>query len=122
MPAVVEQARSNFPQPFLEAVSPVAVRQDPCGFLFTASPPLPMAVLKLPHSKRCRADPVPSIFAKRLECGAFTAAFSRTADVSSSTSRSKLKFQVIWNFQPASHWRAAAAVCDTAAPRKKSGA
>ena len=82
MPAVVEQAPSNFPWPFLEAVSPVAVRQDPCGFLFTASPPLPKAVLKPPHSKRCRAGPAPSTFAKRLDCGAFTAAFSRSAVVS----------------------------------------
>ena len=38
MLAVVEQARSNFPWPFLEAVSPVAVRQDPCGFSFYRFP------------------------------------------------------------------------------------
>ena len=60
--------------------------------------PLPKAALKPPHSKRCRAGPVPSTFAKRLECGAFTAAFSLTADVLSSTNRSKLKSRVIWNF------------------------
>jgi len=33
------------------------------------------AVLKPPHSKRWRDSPGPSNRAKRLECGAFTAAF-----------------------------------------------
>jgi hypothetical protein len=35
----------------------------------------PKAVLKPPHSKRWRAGPALSNLAKRLECGAFTAAF-----------------------------------------------
>jgi len=35
--------------------------------------------LKPPHSKRCRDHAASSNLAKRLDCGAFTAAFARSA-------------------------------------------
>jgi len=44
-----------------------------CAFALN---PSTKAVLKPPHSKRWRNELAPANFAKRLECGAFTAAFS----------------------------------------------
>jgi len=38
--------------------------------------PLPKAVLKPPQSKRYRDHPASPNFAKRLDCGTFTAAFA----------------------------------------------
>jgi hypothetical protein len=50
----------------------------PCAFALKSSS-LPKAVLKSPQSKRCRACPASSNFAKRLDCGAFTALFGRVS-------------------------------------------
>ena len=41
------------------------------------SKPVRKAALKQPHSKRCRATPNASEYAKRLECGCFSAALGR---------------------------------------------
>jgi hypothetical protein len=43
--------------------------------LFLFATPRPKAVLKPPHSKRCRDQPATLNLAKRLDCGVFTAAF-----------------------------------------------
>jgi hypothetical protein len=51
----------------------------------------PNAGLKSPHSTRCRACRTSSNFAKRLDCGAFTAAFPPTAQLASDTRRPQLR-------------------------------
>ena len=61
----------------LQICQPDGPFSAPWRFCVSALNLFPKAMLKPSHSKRCRDCRAPPNRAKRLECGAFTAAFAR---------------------------------------------